>query len=184
MATEAQPKTWSYDDLSTLPDDKRYELIEGELYEMPAANLAHARIIMQLLLNLFGPLVGSLGGRLYTAPVDLSLRGASPAQPDILLLLPHQFGYETKRGVEGPPALIVEILRPSNPEHDRMVKRGLYARSGVAEYWIVSPEAAIIEILTLEGTTYRTLARVAGDERLESRVLPDLKFTASLVFSE
>jgi Uma2 family endonuclease len=182
MATEAQPKTWTYDDLSTLPDDKRYEIIEGELYERPAANLAHARIIMQLLLNVFGPLVGALGGRLYTAPVDLFLRGASPVQPDILLLLPDQFGYETKRGVEGPPAL--EVLSPSNPEHDRIVKRGLYARAGVSEYWIVSPEAAIVEILTLEGTTYRTLARVAGDERLVSRVLPDLNLTVSLVFSE
>jgi Uma2 family endonuclease len=184
MATEAQPKNWTYDDLAMLPADKRYEIIGGQLYEMPAANLAHARIIMQLLLNVFGPFLSALGGRLYTAPVDLFLRGASPVQPDILLLLPAQLGFQTQRGVEGPPALIVEVLSPSNPEHDRIVKRGLYAHAGVAEYWIVSPEAAIIEILVLDGTAYRTLARVAGDEPLVSRVLPDLALPASLVFSE
>lgn len=184
MATQQQPKVWTYDDLFDLPDDKRYEIIDGVLYEMTAPNREHAAIIMRLLLNVFGPLVASLGARLYTAPLDLFLLDANPVQPDILLLLPDQLDYESKRGVEGPPALIVEVLSPSNPEHDRIVKRGLYARAGVPEYWIVSPEAAIVEILTLEGTTYRTLARVAGEERLVSRVLPALNIPAGVVFGE
>lgn len=182
MATQPQPKYWTYDDLFDLPDDKRYEIIDGVLYEMPGPNMAHGDLITNLMLHVLWPVVQPLGGRLYTAPIDVFLIDANPVQPDIFLLLPEQLSLRTKRGVEGPPALIVEVLSPSNPEHDRIVKRGLYARAGVAEYWIVSPEAAIVEILTLEGATYRTLARVAGDEPLTSRVLPDLNLPARLVF--
>jgi len=88
----------------------------------------------------------------------------------------------SKRGIEGAPALIVEVLSPSNPEHDRIVKRALYARAGVAEYWLVSPEAAIVEVLTLAGGHYQTHARVAGDESLSSLVLPGLDCTAARIF--
>jgi Uma2 family endonuclease len=182
MATQPQPKYWTYEDLFDLPEDRRYEIIEGSLYETPAPNREHAAIIMRLIISVFAPLIKPLGARLYTAPIDLFLLDAGPVQPDLLLLLLEQLPYETKRGIEGSPALIVEILSPSNPEHDRIVKRGLYARAGVQEYWIVSPEAAIVEILTLEGTAYRTLARVAGDEPLVSRVLPDLNLPTRVVF--
>lgn len=184
MATQQQEKYWTYEDLLDLTDDgKRYEIIAGELYEMPSANTTHATIIVSLMLNVFGPLVSALGVRLFTAPVDVFLLDANPVQPDIFLLLPEQADLIAKRGVEGAPALVVEVLSPSNPEHDRIVKRALYARAGVPEYWIVSPEAAIVEILILDGTVYRTHARIAGDEPLTSPTFPTLTVAASAVFT-
>ena len=111
------------------------------------------------------------------------LLDANPVQPDIFLLLPEQADLIAKRGVEGPPALVVEVLMPSNPEHDRVAKRALYARAGVPEYWIVSPEAAIVEILILDGAAYRTHARIAGDEPLTSPTFPSLAAAASTVFA-
>lgn len=184
MATQSQPKYWTYDDLRDLPDDgKRYEIIEGVLYEMTGPSMAHAQLVAVIQHRVLWPVVEPLGGWVYSAPLDVFLRGANPVQPDILVLLPEQLPYRSERGVEGPPALIVEVLSPSNPEHDRIVKRGLYARAGVPEYWIVSPEAAIVEILTLDGTTYRTLARVAGEEPLVSRVLPDLAVPTGIIFA-
>ena len=152
MANTQQSRYWTYDDLFDLPDDgKRYEIIEGVLYEMPAPNLAHARLIMNMLLYVFGPIIEGLGGRLYTAPVDVFMAYADPVQPEIMLLLPDQLHLESKRVIEGAPALVVEVLSPSNPEHDRIVKRAVYARGGVLEYWLVSPEAGIVEILVLDG---------------------------------
>ena len=119
-----QLKAWTYEDLFALPDDgRRYEIIEGVLYEMPAPNMEHAELISNLILRVLWPVVEPLGGRVYTAPVDVFLRGANPVQPDLLVLLPEQFGYKSKRGVEGPPALLVEVLSPSNPEHDLVTKR-------------------------------------------------------------
>jgi Uma2 family endonuclease len=173
---------WTSADLELLPDDgKRYEIIAGVLYEMPAPNLVHAKIIMNII-AIFLPLIEALGGHIYTAPVDVFMADADPVQPDIMVLLPDQLHLESKRGIEGPPALVVEVLSPSNPEHDRLVKRALYARGGVLEYWLISPEAGIIEILVLDGDRYRILARVGGDELIPSTVLPELHHPASAVF--
>jgi Uma2 family endonuclease len=185
MTARLQTKYWTYEDLFDLPDDgRRYEIIEGVLYEMPAPNMEHAELISNLILRVLWPVVEPIGGRVYTAPLDVFLRGANPVQPDVFVLLPEQFGHKSKRGVEGPPALIVEVLSPSNPEHDRATKRLLYARAGVPEYWLVSPETATVEVLVLDGDSYRTHARVAGDELLTSPTLPALACPASVVFAE
>ena len=185
MATQPQTRYWTYDDLLTLSDDdKRYEIIKGVLYEMPAANTEHALIIMRLIRWVFGPLIWGMGGEVLTAPLDVFIRDGDPVQPDLLILLPEQLDLIAKRGIEGPPALIVEILSPSNPEHDRITKRAIYARAGVAEYWIVSPEAATIEILTLNDGHYAVHTRIGGDEPLASPTLPALSGTAAQVFGE
>jgi len=185
MATQPQTKYWTYDDLLALPDDdKRREIIEGILYEMPAANTDHALIIMRLIRWVFGPLIWGLGGEILTAPVDVFIRAGDPVQPDLMIFLPQQRDLIAKRGVEGPPALVVEVLSPSNPEHDRITKRALYACAGVREYWIVSPEAATIEILALNDGHYDVHARVGGHEPLISPTLPALIGTAAQVFGE
>jgi Uma2 family endonuclease len=183
MVTQPHPKFWTYDDLCRLPDDgKRYEIIAGELYTMPSPNMQHGEIVANLLHRVFWPVVEPLGGRVYTAPIDLFLLDTGPVQPDVFVLLADQSSLKTARGVEGPPALIVEVLSPSNPERDRIVKRALYARAGVPEYWLVSPEAAIVEVLTLVAGQYQTHCRVAGDEPLTSPTFPRLHLPTSTVF--
>jgi Uma2 family endonuclease len=183
MATSTYTKTWTYEDLFHLPDDgKRYEIVDGELYEMPAPNPEHAAAVVNLIL-LLAPVVKALGGRIFTAPIDVFMFGADPVQPDIVVLLASQAGLLTRRGVEGAPSLLIEVLSPTNPEHDRIRKRELYARAGIGEYWLVSPEAASIDVLTLTGRTYRTLVRAAGDEPIQTQVLPDLSFPVSTVFA-
>lgn len=183
MALQPQTKYWTYEDLLALPDDgRRYEIIEGVLYEMPSPNMEHGDLIANLLHRVFWPVVEPLGGRVYTAPIDVFLPGAQPVQPDVFVLLADRLELRSRRGVEGSPALIVEVLSPGNSRHDLVRKRALYARAGVREYWVVSPEALIVEILTLEGNAYRTHARVAGDELLTSNVLPMLSCPAAILF--
>lgn len=185
MASQPQAKYWAYEDLFSLPDDgKRYEIIAGELYEMPAPKAAHAAIIMNLIVRLFGPLIDTLGVRVFTAPIDVFMHNASPVQPDLLVLLADQLDRISERGIEGPPALIVEVLSPGNSRHDLVLKRTIYERAGVREYWIISPEAMIVEILTLDGEHYRTHARVAGAEQLSSVALPAIVSPASSIFEQ
>ena len=118
MAVTKPAGGWTYEDLFRLPDDgKRYEIIDGELYEMPAPGTEHARAIMALI-ELLLPVVRRLGGELLTAPLDVFLPGADPVEPDLLLLLPEQKQLVSQRGVEGAPALVVEVLSPINPTHD------------------------------------------------------------------
>jgi hypothetical protein len=76
MAITKPAGIWTYEDLSSLPDDgRRYEIIEGELFELPSPNWAHIAVVMNLIL-LLGPIVQSLGGRLATAPADVFFEGA------------------------------------------------------------------------------------------------------------
>lgn len=182
MASSTSTKIWTYEDLFALPDDgKRYEIIHGELYELPAPNLDHAIVIMNLIARLL-PVVTTIGGRLLTAPVDVFLRNGNPVQPDLIVLLADKLDLQSRRGLEGPPHVLIEVLSASNAGHDRILKRDLYARAGVLEYWLVSPEAGIIEILTLDGDEYRTHVRAGADELVTSPLLRELSFPASDVF--
>jgi Uma2 family endonuclease len=131
---------------------------------------------------LFLPIATPAGGRLFTAPLDVFVGGANPVEPD-LIVPPERLHLMNKRGIEGAPDLLIEMLSPSNPEHDRITKRALYERGGVREYWCVSPEAATIEVLTLDGSRYQNHLRDAGDGPVTFLVLPDLSFPASTAFS-
>lgn len=183
MVSTTETRIWTYEDLFSLPDDgKRYEIIAGELYEMPSPSYDHAAAIINLIFIL-GPIVRALGGSIVTAPLDVFFADANPVQPDIVVLLPDRLKYISRRGVEGPPDLLIEVLSPSNPEHDRQRKRALYARGGVREYWIVSPEAGTIEVLVLEGDSFRTLSRAGADEPVRSSLFPELEFRASDIFA-
>jgi len=183
MALTKSSGTWTYEDLLTLPDDgRRWEIIDGELYELTAPNLDHAAVIMNLILR-FAPVVAAIGGRIFTAPVDVFFGAANPVQPDIMVLLPDHLDLMAKRGLEGPPDILVEVLSPSNPEHDRLTKRALYARGGVPEYWLVDPDASSLEVLTLGGESFRLHTRAIGDEHVTSAVLPDLSFPASAIIN-
>jgi Uma2 family endonuclease len=184
MVAHPQAKYWTYEDLRALPDDgKRYEIIEGVLYEMDAPNMVHGHIIAMLTYRVLWPVVDQLAGVVYTAPIDVFLPGANPVQPDIFVLLPEQFGFRSARGVEGPPVLVVEVLSPNTTHHDLVRKRDLYARASVPEYWIVDPEAKSITVLVLEGGHYRTHAQVTGEETLLSVVFPDLAYPAARIFA-
>jgi Uma2 family endonuclease len=169
-----QAGTWRYEDLFTLPDDgKRYEIIEGELYEMPAPNLAHATTIMNLIALLL-PIVSALGGRLWVAPLDVFFQGADPVQPDLLAILPGWQGTLPSRGPQGAPDLVVEVLSPSNRGHDRLTKRALYARAGVREYWLLDPEARTLEILALDGDAFHRAVEASGEDMPTSPLLGPL----------
>ena len=189
MAVKRKVDGWTYEDLYDLSDDKHYEIIEGKLYEMPSPNASHVRIVMNFIL-LLAPYAARIGWELRTAPQGLFLPGlTNPVQPDLLLLSDLQRravadgGLLDDRGVVGPPALVLEVLSPSNRGHDLGTKRDIYARGGVPEYWIADPEAASVEVLVLADGSYRRFVLAEGDQAVHSLALPELSFLASAAFS-
>jgi Uma2 family endonuclease len=183
MALTKPAGAWTYDDLSTLPEDgKRYEIIEGVLYEMPAPTWAHSTVIANLIIMLI-PIVANLGGRWRTAPLDVFFPGADPVQPDIVVLLPGGKAQPAPRGIEGPPDLIVEVLSPTNRGHDVLTKRALYARAGVREYWLVDPEARTIEILALDRDAFHLFSTASGSETPVSPLFGSLPIAADDLFA-
>jgi Uma2 family endonuclease len=181
--TKPAPGQWRYEDLLALPDDgRRYEIIEGELYERPAPSWAHAIVIANLML-LIGPIVRAIGGHIATAPLDIFFPGANPAQPDLIVVLPDSEARPSPRGVEGPPDLVVEVLSPSNREHDLLTKRALYAQAGVREYRLVDPDARRIDILALGRDAFHLVQSAAGDDVAISSLLGDAEIRVAAIFA-
>jgi Uma2 family endonuclease len=183
MALTKPAGTWTYDDLLSLPDDgRRYEIIEGALYEMPSPGLAHARVVRNLIMLLV-PLLAKLGGELLAAPLDVFFTGANPVQPDLVGMLSGGEARGVPRGIEGPPDLLIEVLSPSSRNHDVLTKRALYGQAGVREYWLVDPETRTLTMLTLDRDALHLAVTATGSDLPASPLFGDLPFTVSDIFA-
>ena len=76
--------------------------------------------------------------------------------------------------IAGAPDLVVEVASQSTAAIDRVTKFEVYARAGVAEYWMVKPESHVVEVFTLEGREYRSLGIFSGQQTLPTRIVPGL----------
>jgi Uma2 family endonuclease len=101
-------------------------------------------------------------------------------EPDILVVCnPTQI---KSTHIEGPPALIVEIVSPSSVRHDRVRKFQLYKQYGIKEYWIVTPRPAMIEILLFDGAFYNVQGLFTERHELVSPSFPNLRIPLAPVF--
>ncbi len=140
--------TWK--DVQQLPDDgHRHEAIEGELYVTPAPSSRHQRIAKRLFLPLMELLESAGHGELYFAPIGVEFPHTEEGvQPDLVFVAKHGSGVVVEEGIRGAPDLVVEILSPTTAHRDRGVKLKLYDRQGVGQYWIVDPDARVVEVWT------------------------------------
>jgi Uma2 family endonuclease len=146
--------SYTVEDYDALPDDGyRYELIDGELIEMPAPSLLH-QAVQAYLASLFVAFVmAHRTGRVYVSPVDVQL-GGLVVQPDIVYVSNERSEVLTPRRVVGAPDLVVEILSPATRTHDLTTKREIYRLEGVHEYWVVDLEARSARVWALVGDRY------------------------------
>jgi Uma2 family endonuclease len=169
-------ENWTAADWEQLPDDgQRYEIIGGVLYVGTAPSPAHQLILMEIVATLREQVVVPGIGIALTAPVGLFMPGTDPVQPDVIVVRAEDRGIIGPRRIEGVPALLVEVLSPSNANYDLVTKREAYARAGVPEYWIARPvERDILVHSEPEPATgqYLRVERVSPDGTLVSPTLP------------
>jgi len=171
-------KLLTYEDYAKLSDDKRYELIEGELFVVPSPDFHHQSISRNLEFLLWDFVKKNSLGFVFDAPFDVVLTEHDVVQPDIIFVSNGRKHIITEKNIQGGPDLLVEILSPGTRERDILVKKGLYARHGVREYWIVDPEAKTIEVMVLRGDKFATHGIFFPEDTLESPLLSG--FTPSL----
>ena len=168
MADLAQRPRHTVSDFMALPEGTRAELIRGELTIMsPAPKVPHQVAAQNLLSELRTWGRAGSRGRVLMAPMDVHLPSGDIVEPDVILVASGG-AAELRDWVYGVPALLVEVLSPSHPERDRRLKGEVYAENGVPEYWIVDPEAQTLEVLRLDGGSYATHARFAGEDVVTS----------------
>jgi Uma2 family endonuclease len=183
MATSRPKVRFTYSDYCLLPDDKRYELIDGDLYMAPAPLIRH-QVILRTLLSLLWPFVRDNGlGQVYSSPVDVIFSNEDVFQPDLLFVAAGREGIVTERACEGPPDLVIEILSPSTGQRDRELKRKVYANYGVKEYWLVDPENDSVQVLRLAEVDFADCGIFRSGSSLTTPLLPGLELLVSEVFT-
>jgi Uma2 family endonuclease len=153
-----------------LPEGEPVELIEGRLLVSPSPKPPHQTIVV-LLTEVFSGIARRSGGVVYCAPMDVVLSDDTILQPDLLYVSKGRRGIVKDR-VEGPPDLVIEIISGTE-RRDRVEKLALYARHGVAEYWIVDPASQVIEFLIHDNGRY--VIHSATNDRYQSPRLPEVE---------
>src|SRR5439155_2050702 len=150
---EKQARRWTYEEYYKLDDDQRYEIIEGELLMAPAPDTWHQDWSRDLF-RLIDPHVRKHKlGKVFFAPLDVVLDQENTIEPDLIFISTANAGIIKRRAIFGVPDLLVELIS-SSVRRDRYVKRELYARFGVIEYWIGDPANKAREIWTLTAGSY------------------------------
>ncbi len=176
----------TYDDFLLFPDDgKRHELIDGEHYVTPSPNTRHQEISGRLFLMIGSWLETHPFGRLFYAPFDVVFSRFDVVEPD-LLYMTHERAREilTAQHVTGAPEIVIEIGSPGTRKRDETIKRRLYERSEVVEYWVVDPELETIRVYRRAGNHFERpveLSREAGDV-LRTDLLAGLDLPLARVF--
>src|SRR6266566_8559280 len=150
--------SWTYDEYAALPDDgQRYEIVNGVLVMAPAPSPEHQAIVLEIASYLRIHIKLASLGRVFPAPIDVDLGPKNVFQPDVVVVLNTHLDRVAEKKIVGAPDLVVEVASPSTAAYDRLTKYDIYARSGVAEYWIVKPTSRTVEVLVLENREYRSL---------------------------
>lgn len=184
MATKAQIK-FTYEDYKSLPysETHRYELIEGELIMVPSPDTEHQDIVGNLFRALSAHVTKHRLGKVYVAPLDVVLGDEEEVvQPDILYISPERRGIITREEIRGAPDLVVEVLSPSTAQRDRTLKKKVYARHGVQEYWIVDPQAQTVEVYEWRPKGFERIGLYGAEQTLTSRILPTLRIPLREIF--
>lgn len=148
-------QNYNYSDYLSWPEDERWEIIEGDAYNMsPSPSVAHQRISRRLFRTIDNFLENKKCEAFY-APIDVIFSNPDEnkdniknvVQPDIVVVCdPDKID---KNGCNGSPDFIIEILSPATAYKDETFKLNLYEKYMVKEYWIVNPDLKQIAVYKL-----------------------------------
>ena len=178
----------TYDDFLLFPDDgKRHELIDGEHYVTPSPNIRHQTILGNLHFLMRAWLEQHPVGRVFMAPLDVVFTQFDVVEPDLLFVSEARAAdILTAKHVTGAPDVVVEIGSPSTRKRDETIKRRLYERSGVSEYWVVDPDPDVVRVYRNRDGRFGRPVQLRADagDVLTSPHLDGLEMPVGRIFAE
>ncbi len=175
-------KKWTVDDYQMLEQmNTPCQFINGELIMSPSPTPLHQRVLKKLF-KLFD--AHSAGGEVFFAPLDLFIDKRNVFQPDLIYISDVNKSIISRRGIEGPPDIAVEIISASNVFSDRNTKKKKkYSAFGVRECWIVDPANQTLEIyLPDQADPEVPHLYLAGEGKVTSTVITSLEFDLKVIF--
>lgn len=183
--------SYTYSEYLKWKFDEYVELIRGKIFPMSAPLSQHQRIVGNLYLDLGNHLRGKQC-QVFVAPFDVRLptyddKGGMIAdtdtvvQPDLCVICDPE--KVDRRGCNGAPDIIVEVLSPSTAKKDLNDKFDLYEESGVKEYWVVFPDSQAINVYLLQNGKYMLLDSYEENAKVPVATLPDLVIDLADIFT-
>lgn len=159
--------------LSGAETTRPQELIYGIPREPPAPAFGHQIIVGRLFVRLDRHVRRGRLGRVVASPVDVILdrEPALVVQPDLVYVSTERLSICTDR-IWGAPDLVIEVLSPSTARHDRVDKLAWFRQYGVREYWLVDPDARLVEVIHTGDSTAQVFA---ARQPIRSRLLLRLR---------
>lgn len=146
MVMPAVSPVSTIEELLALPEDgQRHELLDGVHAVTPSPAYGHQGLLARLQFRLQLALAPHAHLQLLASPADIILGPRTLVQPDLFVVRIDPARPPTGWSDVGTPLLAIEILSPSTAARDRGAKRRIYQAAGVAEYWIVDPDARLVE---------------------------------------
>lgn len=175
----------TYADFVRLPDDgRRHEFIDGVHYVTASPNFRHEIVRQRLNFALTSHLKATRTGLVLS--IDCVMSFFDIVWPDLVVVRTSQFEILTTRNIKGAPAIVIEVLSRSTSNRDRTIKRDLYERKGVGEYWVVDGSRNTIDVQRLHHGKFAKPERLrkADDDVLVTGLLPGFELSLSELFSD
>jgi Uma2 family endonuclease len=164
-------------------DTSIYELINGNIVRRASPHSIHQVIVVNLCALLRQYVLSKNIGRVLVAPLDVVFDDDNTTQPDVFIIKKERDKIVEYSGpVWGAPDLVVEVISEGTAKNDRIYKKALYERCGVAEYWIVDPPSKSIEIYTLDNQKYILIDLFEIEGKIKSALFTDLDLDVKEVF--
>jgi Uma2 family endonuclease len=175
----------TYEDYVLLPDDgKRHEIIDGDHYVTPAPKTNHQSASINLSAAMHSFVKEHSLGIVLTAPSDVILSNENVVQPDVLFVSAARASIVTEDNIQGAPDLIIEIISEGTRKKDEIIKRKLYERFGVTEYWLLDPELETVKIYHRAEEGYGRALELSkeNDDVLTTDLLPAFHLPLADIF--
>lgn len=173
-------------DLDACPDDSnRYELIEGELFVSRAPGIPHQRVLNNLQF--------AFESYVKENPIGIVVPGAGAVFSDYDAVIPDLAFVRNERWDQvvtgekftGAIDIVIEVTSSGaeNRRRDLLVKRQLYGKYGVKEYWVIDTENRYVLIYQLRGQSLDEVATIRDDAEITTSILPGFHLKVSAIFN-
>lgn len=160
---------------------ERFEIINGIHYDLsPSPKFVHQKIVGNLHFNLRATC--HLEGEIILAPMDVHFDEDNIAQPDLIYITNANISIIRNGFVYGAPDMVVEVLSPSTGRKDKTVKKAMFERFGVKEYWLFDPTYRTVDQFVLIDSEYRLAATLTDTDTLTSSLFPCVSIELSEIF--